>query len=56
MKYGDFIFLSHEDFTPKMLKITIDICNTPTFLYFYLYMNTAYGGHYVYFTIYTSYD
>ena len=37
---------------PKLetLDFTIHIDSTPTFLYFNLYLNTAYAGHYVYFT------
>ena len=40
------------DEEPKLetLDFTIHIGSTPTFLYFNLYLNTAYAGHYVYFT------
>ena len=31
------------------LDFTFRIGSTPTFLYFYFYLNTAYAGHYVYF-------
>ena len=32
----------------EMLDFTIRIGSTPTFLYFDLYLNTAYAAHYVY--------
>ena len=34
----------------ETLDFTIRIGSTPTFLYFDLYLNTAYAAHYVYFT------
>ena len=36
--------------TLETLDYTIRIGSTPTFLYFDLYLNTAYAAHYVYFT------
>ena len=36
---------------PQAIRnFTICIGSTPTFLYLYLYLNTAYAAHYVYFT------
>ena len=43
-------FLPDEGPTLEMLDYTIHIGSTPTFLYFDLYLNTAYAAHYVYFT------
>ena len=34
--------------TLEMLDFTFHIGSTPTFLYFDLYLNTAYAAHYVY--------
>ena len=45
------IFLSDEGPPLKTLDFTFYIGSTPTFLYFDLYLNTAYAAHYVYFTI-----
>ena len=42
------MFLSDEGPTLEMLDFTIRIGSPPTFLYFYLYLNTAYAAHYVY--------
>ena len=35
--------------TLKTLAFTFYIGSTPTFLYFNLYLNTAYAAHYIYF-------
>ena len=35
----------------KTLDFAFHISSAPTFLYFDLYLNTAYAAHYVYFTI-----
>ena len=42
----------HSDEGPPLetLDFAIHIGSTPTFLYFELYLNTAYAVHYVYFT------
>ena len=45
-----FIFLSDEGPTLETLDFTIRIGSTPTFLYFDLYLYSAYAAHYVYFT------
>ena len=42
---------SDEGPTLETLDFTIRIGSTPTFLYFDLYLKTAYAEHYVYFTI-----
>ena len=42
------MFLSDEGLTLETLDFTIRIGSTPTFLYFDLYLNTAYVAHYVY--------
>ena len=42
------MFLSDEGPTLKTLDFTFYIGSTPTFLYFDLYLNTAYAAHYVY--------
>ena len=48
-----FMFLSDEGPTLKMLDFTFHIGSTPTFLYFELYLNTAYATHtYVHFYLY----
>ena len=44
------MFLSDEGPTLETLDFTFYIGSTPTFLYFVLYLNTAYAAHYVYFT------
>ena len=44
-------FLSDEGPTFETLDFAFHIDSTPTFLYFDLYLNTAYAAHYVYFTI-----
>ena len=44
-----FLFLSDEGPTLEMLDFTIRISSTPTFLYFDLYLYSAYAAHYVYF-------
>ena len=41
------MFLSDEGPTLKTLDFTFYIGSTPTFLYFDLYLNTAYAAHYV---------
>ena len=38
------MFLSDEGRTLETLDFTIRICSTPTFLYFNLYLNTAYAA------------
>ena len=48
------VFLSDERPTLESLDFTIHIGSTPTFLYFDLYLNTAYAAHYVYFKTYSS--
>ena len=42
------VFLSDEGPTLETLDFTFRIGSTPTFLYFDLYLNTAYAAHYVY--------
>ena len=45
-----YLFLSNEGPTLEMLNYTICIGSTvPTFLYFNLYLYSAYAAHYVYF-------
>ena len=41
------MFLSDEGPTFKTLDFTFYIGSTPTFLYFDLYLNTAYATHYI---------
>ena len=41
------MFLSDEGSTLKTLDFTIRVGSTPTFLYFDLYLNTAYAAHYI---------
>ena len=43
------MFLFDEGPTLETLDFTINIGSTPTYLYFDLYLNTAYAAHYVYF-------
>ena len=43
-----FLFLSDKELTLEMLDYTIRIGSTPTFLYFDLYLYSAYAAHYVY--------
>ena len=45
-----FMFLSDEGPTLKTLDFTFHIGSTPTFLYFDLYLYSAYAAHHVYFT------
>ena len=40
-------FISDEGPTLETLDFTIRIDSTPTFLYFDLYLNTAYAAHYI---------
>ena len=40
------MFISDEGPTLETLDFTIRIGSTPTFLYFDLYLNTAYAAHY----------
>ena len=47
------MFLSDEGPTLETLDFTFHIGSTPTFLYFDLYLNTAYAAHYVYICFYT---
>ena len=42
-----FMFLSDEEPTLETLDYAIRIGSTPTFLYFDLFLNTAYAAHYV---------
>ena len=42
------VFLSDEGLTLETLDFTICIGSTLTFLYFDLYLYSAYGAHYVY--------
>ena len=44
---GSSLFLSDEEPTLETLDYTIQIGSTPTFLYFDLYLNSAYAAHYV---------
>ena len=44
------MFLSDEGSTLETLDFTVHIGSIPTFLYFDLYLNTAYAEHFVYFT------
>ena len=50
------LFLSDEGPMLETLDYTIRIGSTPTFLYFNLYLYSAYAGHYVYmnYTVYTT--
>ena len=45
------LFLSDEEPMLETLDYTICIGNTPTFLYFDLYLYSAYAGHHVYYTL-----
>ena len=47
-----FCFLSDEGPMLETLDYTIRIGSTPTFLYFDLYLYSAYAAHYVYIHIY----
>ena len=47
-KYEKVLFLSDEGPTLETLDYTIRIGSTPTFLYFDLYLYSAYAAHYVY--------
>ena len=47
-KYKKVLFLSDEGPTLETLDYTIRIGSTPTFLYFDLYLYSAYAAHYVY--------
>ena len=44
------LFLSDEGPMLETLDYTIRIGSTPTFLYFDLYLYSAYAAHFVYFT------
>ena len=46
--YLFFLFLSDEGPTLETIDYTIRIGSTPTFLYFDLYLYSAYAAHYVY--------
>ena len=48
------VFLSDEGPTLETLDFTIRIGSTPTFLYFDLYLYSAYAAHYVYNKKFTS--
>ena len=50
------MFLSDEGPTLETLDFTIRIGSTPTFLYFDLYLNTAYAAHYVYLIFRTTFE
>ena len=43
-----FLFLSDKELTLEMLDFTIHIDSTPTFLYFDLYLYSAYAAHSIY--------
>ena len=45
------LFISDEGPMLETLDFTIRIGSTPTFLYFDLYLYSAYAAHYVYFTL-----
>ena len=45
------MFLSDVGPTLETLDFAFYIGSTPIFLYFDLYLNTAYAAHYVYFSI-----
>ena len=45
------MFLSDEVPTLETLDYTIRIGSTPTFLYFNLYLHSAYAAHYVYYQL-----
>ena len=47
------MLLYDEGPTLETLNFTIHIGSTPTFLYFDLYLNTAYAAHYVYCAIFS---
>ena len=51
LHYMDFMFLSDELPTLETLDFTIRIGSTPTFLYFDLYLNTAYTQRTTFFYI-----
>ena len=51
---GYFLFLSDEGPMLETLGYTIRIGSTPTFLYFDLYLYSAYAAHYVYFNVLDS--
>ena len=46
------MFLSDEGPMLEMLDYTIRIGSTPTFLYFDLYLYSAYAAHFIYFFFY----
>ena len=46
-----FLFLSDEGPMLETLDHTIRIGSTPTFLYFDLYLHSAYAAHYVFFKL-----
>ena len=48
--FNYFLFLSDEGPMLETLDYTIRIGSAPTFLYFDLYLYSAYAAHYVYFT------
>ena len=48
------VFLSDKGPPLETLDFAFYIGSTPTFLYFDLYLNTAYAAHYVYFTIWVQ--
>ena len=55
--YRNILFLSDEGPMLETLDYTIRIGSTPTFLYFDLYLYSAYAAHYVYFIVYIhAYD
>ena len=45
--YTNFMFLSDEGPMLETLDFAFYIGSTPTFLYFDLYLNTAYAAHYI---------
>ena len=48
-----FLFLSDEEPRVETLDYTIRIGSTPTFLYFDLYLYSAYAAHFVYYNIFS---
>ena len=48
------LFLSDEGPMLETLDYTIHIGSTPTFLYFDLYLYSAYAAHYVYYTTFIT--
>ena len=49
-----FMFLSDGRPTLETLYLTIRIGSTPTFLYFNLYLYTAYAAHFYFYNLYVQ--